>query len=144
MLLSACAQESAAYEFAEPSLEAFERDVYPVLLRDCAMSRCHGAEERFLRVVGPGRARLSKYTSPLDPATAAEVTLSYERARAQIDVGPRRQSSWLLSKPLERAAGGAAHGGQDRFSRNVYASKQDPGYLTLAAWVMSESAQGEP
>ncbi|MEY4577031.1 MAG: hypothetical protein RL701_1734 [Pseudomonadota bacterium] len=139
-----CASESGAFELAAPSREEFERDVYPVLLRDCAMSRCHGAEERFFRVVGPGRVRLSQYTSPLDPATAAEITISYERARSQLDVSGQRQAASLLSKPLERAAGGATHGGQDRFGRNVYPNKQAPGYLTLAAWVLSENAPVAP
>ena len=142
--LGACTGESAPFELADASHEQFEREVYPVLLRDCAMSRCHGSEERYFRVVGPGRVRLSQYTSPLDAATAAEIAVSYERARAFIAVDAALATSPLLSKPLERAAGGATHGGQDRFNRNVYANREAQGYLTLAAWIEHQSAVTEP
>ena len=119
--------------------EAFETEVYPILLRDCATPACHGAPDRFFRVVGPGRVRLSEDTPPLDQATDAEMLLTFTRARSMLEPGDRERSL-LLRKPLDLEAGGAAHEGHDNFGRNVYRSRRDPNYVAIERWVRG----GEP
>jgi hypothetical protein len=117
----------------------FEQEVYPVLLRDCAFSACHGSSLRFFQVLGPGRGRLLATTRPLDPTTPEEIMYSYERASSMIDaVAP--QSSLLLRKPIEVAAGGIGHEGVDSLGRNVYQSAAEPGYMALTRWVLGSQA----
>ena len=118
----------------------FAAEVYPILLRDCAMSECHGAPERFFRIVGPGRVRLSDDTGPLEPATAAEVRLSLTRVRSMLEHGDPA-ASLLLQKPLELVAGGASHEGHDRYGRNVYQSRRDPNYVAIERWARDRSAR---
>lgn len=115
----------------------FGRDVYPLLLRDCAFSTCHGKDERFFRIVGPGRVRLDPSSKPEDPATLPELLMTYERARDMLATDARAQDSLLLRKPLEASAGGQGHLGADDFGRNVYASQADPRYALLLRWAMS-------
>lgn len=110
--------------------------VYPVLLRDCGFHACHGAEERFYRVWGPGRARLDPETRAFDGVTGDEASASFTLALSMIDARhPER--SLLLRKPLAVAAGGAAHGGVDGFGRDVYRTVDDAGYVALRRWVRS-------
>jgi len=118
----------------------FERDVLPVLLRDCGFHACHGSSERFFRVWGPGRVRLDARAAfdPVAP-TALEVRASYERALSFIDRNdPKR--SLLLRKGLAPEAGGAGHLGADKFGRNVYRTIDSAGYITLSRWVLSITA----
>jgi hypothetical protein len=111
-------------------------------LRDCAFSTCHGANERFFQVFGPGRARLDPVsTKPDDPATLAEVLHSYERARSMLATANPIDQALLLRKPLELGAGGQGHKGVDDYGRNVYASAADPSYVVLARWAHT---QGPP
>lgn len=134
----ACSADGAPVELPEPDGDAFARDVYPLLLRDCGTSTCHGARERFFRVVGPGRMRLSAQQAPLDPATAQEVLESYRRARAMLQPDGADRPL-LLRKPLALAAGGATHGGRDAYGRNVYASRSDPSYRAIERWARGAS-----
>src|SRR5262249_26600164 len=120
------------------SVASFELTVYPLLLRDCGFPACHGAEGRFFRVFGPGRLRLSESTPTFAPATAAELAQSYARARSMLAHETSVMDSWLLRKPLAREAGGAEHNGEDRYGRNVYASKDAPAYVALMQWAMSQ------
>ena len=134
----ACRAEEASLAFPSPDGKEFARDVYPVLLRDCgSTTSCHGASQRVFRVVGPGRARLSERQDPLEPATAQEILLSYKRARTMLEPDSA-DLPLLLRKPLAMDAGGAAHGGSDRFGRNVYASRRDPSYRILEHWARGE------
>jgi hypothetical protein len=142
--MAACSDAAGPLELAQPDAERFAADVYPVLLRDCAMSECHGSSQRFFRVVGPGRVRLSKATQPLEPATDAEIMASYDRARSMLVPAPHADQSLLLRKPLELAAGGASHMGRDAFGRNVYATKDDPGYVAITQWAMTTAPKAEP
>jgi hypothetical protein len=114
----------------------FKEDVYPILIRDCAFQACHGAEERFFRVWGPGRVRLSATSSAYSNATSEEITQSYQRALAMVDSNDPGQSL-LLRKPLATAAGGAGHLGADKFGRNLYRTVDDDGYLVLSRWVFA-------
>ena len=118
-----------------PDQQVFEDEVYPILLRDCAFSECHGAERRFLRVVGPGRSRLEG--SPSDPELLrSERLLSYERTRSMLttDPGQPLTESLLFRKPLDVRAGGAAHEGVDVFGRDPFQTSADPRYQTILAW----------
>jgi hypothetical protein len=121
----------------------FQSTVYPVLLRDCGFPDCHGAPQRFLRVWGPGRSRLPRemvMPDALDLPTGDEVSGTYSLALSMIDVAdPAR--SLLLRKPLAVEAGGAGHLGVDKFGRDIYRTAQDPGYVVLARWVLSATAQ---
>jgi len=142
--LAACGAEPPALAISTPDRARFDQEVYPVLLRDCGFNDCHGSSERFFQVFGPGRARLpTVMDDPLAPAGADEIAYSYERARSMIDAhAPER--SLLLRKPLATAAGGSGHEGSDRLGRNVYQTKLDPGYVTLASWVLSQPAPTVP
>jgi hypothetical protein len=134
---AACGGDSSG-EFAitTPDYSTFERQVMPILARDCSFHTCHGARQRFFQVMGPGRPRLSPLTPDSDPLTPDELRFNYERARSMIDrENPAR--SPLFLKPLEAVAGGAGHEGTDLFGRNVYRDKLDPGFVVLQNWVMS-------
>jgi hypothetical protein len=127
-----------------PDTQSFELNVYPVLLRDCGFPTCHGNPERFFRVFGPGRTRiLPREQLPLfAPATAAELTATYDRARSMLVTEDGIDNSMLLQKPLE-----AHHGGTDEWGNNVYLSAADPSYQILRAWAhsfMGPAPQGTP
>lgn len=126
-------------EPAAPDFALFQSTVYPILLRDCAFSRCHGDDNRFFRVVGPGRTRLLATTLPGDPATAEEIALSYDRARSMLSDTARVEDSLLLRKPLEPSAGGQGHKGVDSMGRNVYRQRGAPAYATLLQWARSHA-----
>ncbi|HKP62066.1 MAG TPA: hypothetical protein VJV78_35285 [Polyangiales bacterium] len=137
--IAACQNESAQTTAVPvPDRAAFETTIYPLLLRDCAFSACHGAEHRFLQVFGPGRTRLPLVGSD-EERVLQERQLSYERARSMLvnPEGTTILAAPLLTKPLEVVAGGAAHKGVDNFGRNVFQSRADPRYLTLLAWAQS-------
>src|ERR1700712_3636960 len=84
LLLACCADSGNALgTLPNPDGRTFVRDVYPILLRDCAFSACHGSESGFLRVVGPGRPRLDPSAVEVtDPMLYEEVLFSYDRARS--------------------------------------------------------------
>lgn len=138
--LAACGSEQTPLAIAVPDRARFEQEVYPVLLRDCSFEACHGSSERFFQVYGPGRTRLPPIADPLEPVSPAELGFSYDRARSMIDVA-KPERSLLLRKPLAASAGGSGHEGADSLGRNVYQTKLDPGYVAIAAWVLS---QGTP
>jgi hypothetical protein len=133
--LVACAKDEPAPPRADRAFRDFQL-VYPVLLRDCGFHACHGATERFLRVVGPGRVRLDADTEAFDGATGDEAGASYQSALTMLDA-EHPERSLLLVKPLAIEAGGASHGGNDPFGRNVYRTAQDEGYLALARFVFA-------
>lgn len=138
LAVAACGQElGPAAELRDVDTQAFETDVYPILLRDCAMSECHGADGRLFGIVGPGRVRLSKDTGPLEPATPDEIRVSLSRARSMLEQDAVELSP-LLVKPLAKAAGGASHKGSDRFGRNVYLSRDDARWEAIARWARGE------
>ena len=133
--VSGCISGGAETWVAAPDAETFEVAVYPALLRDCGFPDCHGSEERFFRVHGPGRTRLSDASSIYSPATPEELAASYERARSMVSVSMSASEALLLRKPLAVEAGGAGHQGTDRRGRDVYGSTNDAGYQLLLAWV---------
>lgn len=133
----ACSDVEPKPAFARREFKQFQRDVYPVLLRDCGFAACHGAPERFFRVWGPGRSRLATSTGvpePFDLPTGDELSTSYSLALSMIDDAHPERSP-LMRKPLAVAAGGAGHLGVDSYGRDVYRTTEDSGYLALARFV---------
>lgn len=112
-----------------PDPAAFRTTVYPVLLRDCSFAGCHGDPRRPLFTPGPGRVRLDPTLDVLDPPTAAEIELSYDRARALL-LREGDEPPPLLHKPTADAA----HRGRDAAGRNVYDDPEAPGLLVLTQW----------
>ncbi|HKO90295.1 MAG TPA: hypothetical protein VJU61_04035 [Polyangiaceae bacterium] len=136
--IAACDAPAAERPLATPSAEQFELEVYPVLLRDCGFPACHGSSERFFQVFGPGRERLDSDASPFDPPSVAELELSFGRARSMLSArGQPWREARLLRRPLDAAAGGSGHRGEDPWGQNIYLSKEDPGYQTLQRWARS-------
>jgi hypothetical protein len=139
--LCACAEEPAQVVAASRDFQQFQREVYPVLLRDCGFPSCHGAPERFFRVWGPGRVRLPNPSGivpgAFDLPTGDELSNSFEIAKGMIDERDRKSSA-LLRKPLAVAAGGAGHLGVDGYGRDIYRTPTDTGYVTIARWVLSD------
>jgi hypothetical protein len=113
----------------------FDQRVWPVLVRDCGFSTCHGSSERFFRVVGPGHERLDPAMRLTDPVTEAELQFSFDRARSMVNADDP-PSSLLLRKPLEVAAGGSRHEGTDAYGMDVYRSVDDPSFRVLVEWVV--------
>ena len=140
--LLACGSGSGEYSGPLPAPDGarFVTDVYPLLLRDCAFVDCHGKAERFFRIVGPGRVRLDQTTKPDDPATLAEVQLSYQRALSMLASSENVDDSLLLRKPLELGAGGQGHKGVDDLGRNIFPSVTDPSYVVLRTWARTSGA----
>jgi hypothetical protein len=141
--LCACGDEGKGWQKPKRDFMAFQTEVMPVLLRDCAFSTCHGSSERFFRVWGPGRTRLNPMTRAFDQLTGDEASLNVQHAASMIDnAHPNR--SLLLRKPLAVEAGGAGHLGADKFGRNVYRTVNDDGYLKLSRWVLNVPPPAAP
>lgn len=134
-MLLGCVEGEHDLVVAERDRATFDAVVWPILVRDCGFSECHGSSERFFRVLGPGHMRLDPAMRLTEPVTAAELALSYDRARSMVNARePER--SLLLMKPLDVSAGGVGHEGVDRFGLDVYQSTADPNYRALHAWVV--------
>jgi hypothetical protein len=139
--LCSCSYESVQLEELSPDAALFESEVYPVLLRDCAFFACHGNSDRFLRIYGPGRLRISDTLEPYDPVTRAELEHTYERARSMLRGVHGIDDSVLLRKPLDADQGGAGdgHRGTDVWGHNVYRSADDVAYQTIRKWAHASS-----
>ncbi len=133
-LLIGCADPTQ--DLAVPSADAtvFKTSVYPILLRDCGFTTCHGNTGRFFAVFGPGRVRLDPATDVYDPATPYELALTYTRARSMLFGSDGPETSLLLRKPIPVEQGGAGHKGDDPWGNAVYRSVDDARYTTLYRW----------
>ncbi len=142
-----CADAPKTADPARREYQQFQREVYPVLLRDCGFPDCHGSEQRFFRVYGPGRTRLAKSDGTVpgafDVPTSDEVSSSYAMALSMVDDADPGLSE-LLRKPLAVEAGGAGHQGVDKYGRDVYRTADDNGYVALARWVFSATPMKQP
>jgi hypothetical protein len=139
LLAAACAEAPPEAPLARREFQTFQREVYPVLLRDCGFPACHGAPERFFRVWGPGRVRLPgelKTPEAFDLPSANELSASRALALSMIDEREPLRSP-LLRKPLAVQAGGSGHLGADKYGRDVYRTPEDEGLLVITKWVVS-------
>ncbi|PRP90638.1 hypothetical protein ENSA5_63090 [Enhygromyxa salina] len=128
LLVTGCT--SGAAELPAPDYGDFRAVVYPLLLRDCGFSQCHGDPERFFVVWGPGRLRLEPdIDGPFDPPTEDEVWLSYQRTRSALTYEGELDDAPLLQKPLE----GHAHRGEDVWGRNLW-QRSEPSWQEVARW----------
>lgn len=135
-LAAGCGEEGNDTSLPLPPYADFQNTPYAVLLRDCGFPACHGTDERFFRVYGPGRLRLSGSleTEATGQPTLDEISQTHLSAGAMIDPDDLDNSP-LLRKPLSVAAGGSGHQGVDGFGRDVYRSKEAAGYLVLREWI---------
>jgi len=113
----------------------FRCRVESVLVRDCGFLRCHGSAQRPFRVYAPNALRNDV---PRDrraqPLTADEQDANY--ASALGFAGTDGKAALLLLKPLDEKAGGYYHRAATFYDRgNVFASSDDEGYATIAAWI---------
>ena len=138
LALQGCSEQLQPGTVANRDLSNFTAFVMPVLLRDCGFQACHGSQERFFRVFGPGRTRYSPDTEALAELTGYERDYTYQLARGMVDQDDPARSV-LLRKPLAVEAGGSGHEGVDKYGRNVYRTPDDEGYLQIAQWVFSEA-----
>lgn len=129
-----CQSDAPVEQTPSADVQAFRNEAYPVLMRDCGFNACHGVQERFLIVFGPNRARIDPATHHDTPVQPLELEVTHERARSMLVTSGPVTTSLLLTKPLEKSAGGVGHGGVDDFDRNVYQSVDDPGYVALLKW----------
>ena len=100
-VLTACTDPQTDLSVPGADSTVFKTSVYPILLRDCGYTTCHGTSDRFFSVFGPGRARLDPATGAYDPVTPYELALTYTRARSML-VGPDGPAS-SLSHPNPRS-----------------------------------------
>ncbi len=144
MALAGCvAEASEDMGWVAVDRVTFACTVEPVLERECSMPACHGAPNRRMTVLAPGRMRLAGELAKaiaaqsaddreagLHPAlTEVEIDANFASARAMLLPGDPARSP-LLDKPLAVDAGGVYHAP----AGNVFASTQSPGYVALLAW----------
>jgi hypothetical protein len=140
LALGACSYDVRERAIPTPSRTDFAATAYPVLLRDCGFPACHGDHARFFQVFGPGRARLEADADPYAPASEAELTLSYERARSMLSSPDGPALAPLLRKPLAVTEGGAEHEGDDVWGQPIYQSADDPNLRILRDWALRGGA----
>lgn len=137
-MASLACDPAVGVEVPAPDYDAFERDVYPVLLRDCGFPACHANENRPFRIYGPYRLRADSETERDEPPTSDEIWLSYQRTRSML-VAPDVEQSPLLRKPLP----GGGHDGVDHLGRSVYDDTSHPAYVLLRQWARGELWYGQ-
>lgn len=113
---------------------AFEAQVEPELLASCAYSGCHGAPLRPMRLFSPAGERIAMGLTSNTPLTQEEHRANFIAASA-VAAPSSAPLPDLLRKPLQEEAGGAGHGGVDRYGRNIYATKDDARWRVLEQWV---------
>jgi hypothetical protein len=133
LLLLHCAAPPPGTDVPALDYGVFVTDVEPVLVEQCAYSGCHGDPARPMHVFAPAGERLAEGL-PADELTSEEHRANFDRVRVWT-ARTNAELPDLLRKPLQQTAGGSGHGGQDRYGQNLFASKDDPGYVALAAWI---------
>lgn len=142
VIAAGCAAEPVQ-ELEIPSADptVFKDRVYPILLRDCGFTTCHGDRQRFFSVFGPGRVRLDPNTAIYDPVTPYELALAYTRARSMLVAPDGPATSLFLRKPIPLEAGGAGHKGDDVWGAPVYDGTDDASYTELYSWATTQGVQ---
>ncbi len=119
----------------------FDNVVEPELLASCAYNSCHGAPLRPMRVYSLAGLRIDPALTSNQPLTAEEHQANFLRASSS--AAPTSSSlPDFLRKPLQLEAGGSGHGGVDHFGQNIYATKDDPRWKRLEAWVNGATWDG--
>ncbi|MBK9033262.1 MAG: hypothetical protein IPL61_18650 [Myxococcales bacterium] len=113
----------------------FKDAVYPILLRDCAFTACHGNPDRFLAVFGPGRAAARGHR-PRRAGHRRGAGRHLHRTRSML-MSPAGSSARRSCKPLAEADGGVRHRGTDPWGNAIFPSKDDPRFVVLAQWALA-------
>lgn len=127
----------AASACSSASDDPFVRDVIPVLEKHCGNAACHGVTETEAKKMSLDDTkwltlRIDSRGLIVDPAQALR------SAKARVNSAEGAELSSLLRKTLP-----VTQGGQYHFKNEVFASRQDPAYQTLAKWAASISDGGE-
>ena len=114
----------------------FRCRVQPVMAKSCAAFACHGDGRRYFRVYARNRLRLGGDESARNARMSDdEYAANFASARALVDATDPI-ASFLVMKPLDAAAGGYYHRGALIFNGgNVFTTRDDADFQTLAAWV---------
>lgn len=116
----------------------FVAEIAPLLERHCLGGPCHGvAPDAEARGEIIDWQHFNVRTTP--DGRIADLDAAYAIARSRITTVERPELSTLLRKPLAREAGGVPHVGGASF-----ASRGDPSYAQLLAWVRAEREAGSP
>ncbi len=118
-----------------PDYNQFVSDVQPLVGRSCGVAGCHGTrgESLTLYAVDYLRAPQEFSNTPLDEKhlTDAELSWNFDALRARIRGAASAESSELVLKCLDPAAGGIRHG----TGVVVFSDRNDPAYKKLVTWV---------
>ncbi|MCA9625618.1 MAG: hypothetical protein KDE53_19750 [Caldilineaceae bacterium] len=114
----------------------FRCKVQPVVTKSCSMFVCHGDARRYYKVFGRNRLRYGLSEDERNATmTDVERRFDFDATRAQVDLEDP-ESSFLLLKPLDEAAGGYFHGGATEFGQgDVFLSREEQDFQTILAWV---------
>jgi len=139
--LASCAVDNPPAAAPELDRAAFRCNVQPVLAARCAFAACHGTRTRPLALYAPGRERYQiGWDRPTAPVTDAELAANFAIASG-FTTTTATGEPWLLAKPLAAGEGGYYHRGADLFDAgDVFATRDDPGYRRLAAWIAGDTA----
>jgi hypothetical protein len=139
--IASCAIDNPPAAVPALDRDAFRCTVQPVLAARCAFAACHGTRARPLALYAPGRERYQVgWDRPTAPVTAAELEANFGIASG-FTTTTATGEPWLLAKPLAVGEGGYYHRGSDLFGAgDVFATRDDPGYRELAAWIGGATA----
>ena len=112
----------------ELDVEAYARDVHPILEARCATLDCHGVADRPLRLYA--ETGLRARDDLRDIAIGGAELEANVRAIQALDPAVDPADALFVRKPLEAAAGGVAHEGGA-----VWASRDEPQLACVLAWV---------
>ena len=119
-----------------PPRAVFDRDVVPFIEQRCSAGLCHGVPEGSeQRGDVVDWERMFFLTDP--SGRLLDRDAAYAAVKKTIETTTPAFSTFVR-KPLPESEGGLPHQGGDQF-----ASRLDPAYLSLLAWVGSETGGGE-
>ncbi|MDH5673193.1 MAG: hypothetical protein OEZ06_13640 [Myxococcales bacterium] len=135
--------ESLAPLDAPLDADHYASHVQPYVALACASLDCHGDGGRPLRLYSELGLRLHHGLRPraqgdtveAEPLVAEELRRNVAAFRSLEPAHHAGDERLVLSKPLSRKAGGAAHVGGD-----LFATSDAPGHRCLQGWLSAESA----